>query len=265
MKLGLLLVLAMLWTRLALAGVLWLGPDGTLPQLSKHDVIFLGELIEIEYKKNECEGAKGCRFEYKFRVLQVYKGKVDNPVVLSLSQLRSPIGVDIRSERGTYLMYADFQDSINGRRLVFDRTRNSPSFVYTRISIKDWGEALPSFDDLRIFWQSNLGRWLHIPSTKVNEPSNLVDASRDEVLRVVVLHRVELKPCYGDNLRNLKSGPVSIQYKISKEGRVIDAQPVIIKGSSEAQETEHCLLEVTKRWSFPHNSKKEAMFNLVFE
>jgi len=265
LKFVFLLVLTVFRAHVALAGVLWHGPDGTVPQLDQHEVIFLGELISIERKTGDCLPPTGCRFDYKFRVLKVYKGTLNGTVVLRLAQYRSPMTGFIETERGTYLMYADYRDSKDEKRLYFDRTSTSPSFVYSRVSIQDWGDALPSFDDLRVFWQSHLSRWLNLSSIKVNEPKKLVQISRDEVLRVLVRQRPNVIPCYGDNIRNLKSGPLSLHYKVSSEGKIISVQPTDEKNTSSTDQAKRCFLDVTKSWSFPHKSAKEAEFVLTFE
>jgi hypothetical protein len=257
--------LAVLWAQVALGGVLWFGPDGTMPQLDKHGVIFLGELTNINQKTGDCQSPMSCRFDYTFRVLKVYKGKLNGTVVLRQAQYRIAYGVSYEDERGTYLMYADYQDLKGERRLFFDRTSTSPSFVYSKVSIQDWGDMLPSFDDLRVFWQSHLSVWMNLGAVKVNEPQNLVQISRDEVIRVVVQNRPKLIPCYGGTFAPLKMGPLSLKYKLSSEGKLLSVLPMNGGNSSAYDQIKRCFIDVTKNWTFPHKSAKEAEFVLVFE
>jgi hypothetical protein len=244
---------------------LWPGPDGTLPKLDEHEVIFLGELTKVESKTEDCEKPTLCRYDYSFRVLKVYKGKIGTEAVLSLNQYTSPVTPPLESIHGTYLMYANYKDTKSGRRLFFDRTPTSPSFIYTRIPVQDWGPSLPSFDDLRLFWKSNLSRWVNTRAVKVNEPQKLVKITRDEVLRVIVFNRPKLIPCYGEALAPLKSGQVALQYRVSSEGKVLSVLPAIGTKIPQTDREKHCFLEETKGWAFPHKSAKEAEFVIVFE
>jgi hypothetical protein len=258
-------VLALLWGRVAFSGVIWPGPDGTLPRLDQHEVIFLGELTKVESKTDDCERPALCRYDYSFRVLKVFKGKVGSEAVLSLAQYMSPVAPPLEALQGTYLMYADYRQTKTGRRLVFDRTPTSPSFIYNRVPIQDWGDILPSFDDLRSFWLSHLSSWRHTRAVKVNEPQKLDQITRDEVLRVVVQNRPKLIPCYGETFAPLKPGPLSLKYKLSSEGKVLNVLSVGNGHSSANDQIKRCFIDATKSWTFPHKSAKEAEFVLVFD
>lgn len=264
MKYKALLFVILLWTSIAQAGVLWMGPDGTMPRLDEHEVIFLGELTGIEFNRDDCNEKFYCRLDYSFRVLKTYKGKLDTKVVLRLAKYMPPMGPP-EAIRGTYLMYADYHDTKAGRLLFFDRSRISPSFIFSRVPIQDWGTDLPRFDELQEFWDSRLGSWLLARAIKVNEPTDLVHISRDEIVRVVVRMRHRLIPCYSDNVWVLKSGPVTFQVAVSEDGKVKSVETLKSVKVMPGDTAHACLIENLKRWSFPHSSSKEARFLIVFE
>jgi hypothetical protein len=259
------LFVILIGTSLAQAGVTWIGPDGTMPRLDEHEVIFLGELTGVDYKRDDCDEKSRCRFDYSFRVLKTYKGKLETMVVLRLAYYANIMAQPREVIGGVYLMYADHRDTKAGRFLIFDRSSTSPSFIFTRVRIEDWGNDLPRFSELQDFWASGLGSWLNAHSIKVNEPKDLVHISRDEVVRVVARMRHRLIRCYSGNFRVLKSGPVAFNVTVFESGKVKSVETTTKSQAKAADTSIACLLENLEGWSFPHGTSKEAAFRIVFD